>query len=170
MHLRFKCECLWTVFFFFSSRRRHTRFKCDWSSDVCSSDLPGSLGGTVAAIGDQINNVSLLGGQSGTEYDFGKRLPASLSGNVADCLTNQPLSGVTVQLLDSNGHVINTTTTDGQGNYKFNGLAPDGTYGVSEILPPGFIHHDEDVSNAGGTIINDVIAQVALADGTGATG
>src|SRR5438270_10113450 len=29
-------------FFFFSSRRRHTRFDCDWSSDVCSSDLlPG---------------------------------------------------------------------------------------------------------------------------------
>src|SRR5260370_12034220 len=27
------------IFFFFSSRRRHTRFKCDWSSDVCSSDL-----------------------------------------------------------------------------------------------------------------------------------
>src|SRR6185369_8249155 len=28
-----------TTSFFFSSRRRHTRFKCDWSSDVCSSDL-----------------------------------------------------------------------------------------------------------------------------------
>src|SRR3989475_2397209 len=28
-----------TVRFFFSSRRRHTRFDCDWSSDVCSSDL-----------------------------------------------------------------------------------------------------------------------------------
>src|SRR5256886_16925384 len=27
------------LFFFFSSRRRHTRFDCDWSSDVCSSDL-----------------------------------------------------------------------------------------------------------------------------------
>src|SRR4051812_50139405 len=26
--------------FFFSSRRRHTRLTCDWSSDVCSSDLP----------------------------------------------------------------------------------------------------------------------------------
>src|SRR5688572_31128172 len=25
--------------FFFSSRRRNTRFDCDWSSDVCSSDL-----------------------------------------------------------------------------------------------------------------------------------
>src|SRR5437868_9213812 len=29
-------------FFFFSSRRRHTRSKRDWSSDVCSSDLPTS--------------------------------------------------------------------------------------------------------------------------------
>src|SRR2546430_15396608 len=28
-----------TYYFFFSSRRRHTRFDCDWSSDVCSSDL-----------------------------------------------------------------------------------------------------------------------------------
>src|SRR2546430_1559823 len=27
------------VVFFFSRRRRHTRFDCDWSSDVCSSDL-----------------------------------------------------------------------------------------------------------------------------------
>src|SRR6266705_4978382 len=31
-------------FFFFSSRRRHTRSYGDWSSDVCSSDLPMSLG------------------------------------------------------------------------------------------------------------------------------
>src|SRR5256886_9350357 len=31
--------CVQIVFFFFSSRRRHTRFDCDWSSDVCSSDL-----------------------------------------------------------------------------------------------------------------------------------
>src|SRR5690606_41676218 len=28
-------------YFFFSSRRRHTRFSRDWSSDVCSSDLRG---------------------------------------------------------------------------------------------------------------------------------
>src|SRR6267142_4319354 len=38
-------NCLMTTrgrrifFFFFSSRRRHTRLTCDWSSDVCSSDL-----------------------------------------------------------------------------------------------------------------------------------
>src|SRR2546430_15837266 len=33
------------MFFFFSSRRRHTRFDCDWSSDVCSSDLRHVLSG-----------------------------------------------------------------------------------------------------------------------------
>src|SRR5437763_4852609 len=31
--------------FFFSSRRRHTRYIGDWSSDVCSSDLYDSIGG-----------------------------------------------------------------------------------------------------------------------------
>src|SRR5476649_3041867 len=31
-------------FFFFSSRRRHTRSLCDWSSDVCSSDLVYACG------------------------------------------------------------------------------------------------------------------------------
>src|SRR2546427_2012516 len=37
---------MWTLSmfsFFFSSRRRHTRFDCDWSSDVCSSDLMDKL-------------------------------------------------------------------------------------------------------------------------------
>src|SRR5260370_26203261 len=33
-----KYGALSTASVFFSSRRRHTRFKCDWSSDVCSSD------------------------------------------------------------------------------------------------------------------------------------
>src|SRR5690606_39374957 len=32
-----------TELFFFSSRRRHTRFSRDWSSDVCSSDLQSGL-------------------------------------------------------------------------------------------------------------------------------
>src|SRR5690606_39643829 len=41
--------------FFFSSRRRHTRFSRDWSSDVCSSDL--------TALGDRVE-VYLDGGPS----------------------------------------------------------------------------------------------------------
>src|SRR5205807_7665010 len=36
--------------FFFSSRRRHTSLQGDWSSDVSSSDLPGTVGATEGAI------------------------------------------------------------------------------------------------------------------------
>src|SRR5256886_3908022 len=56
--------------FFFSSRRRHTRFDCDWSSDVCSSDLAkgalnslflglGAVSLLVGAVG--VGNVMLIG-------------------------------------------------------------------------------------------------------------
>src|SRR2546422_8032006 len=38
--MSFSGDCSCVVFFFFSSRRRHTRCRRDWSSDVCSSDLP----------------------------------------------------------------------------------------------------------------------------------
>src|SRR2546430_13187674 len=46
---RARCLLLW-CFFFFSSRRRHTRFDCDWSSDVCSSDLHLEIAHTVGQI------------------------------------------------------------------------------------------------------------------------
>ena len=36
------------VFFFFSSRRRHTRLRRDWSSDVCSSDLSSYITNTLS--------------------------------------------------------------------------------------------------------------------------
>src|SRR6266568_7026361 len=40
------------MLFFFSSRRRHTRWTCDWSSDVCSSDLSGAESGRSAPAKD----------------------------------------------------------------------------------------------------------------------
>src|SRR5256886_6260185 len=43
---RIVCVCV----VFFSSRRRHTRFDCDWSSDVCSSDLGQSTQGATHLI------------------------------------------------------------------------------------------------------------------------
>src|SRR5438876_4827571 len=44
------------MFFFFSSRRRHTRWTGDWSSDVCSSDLrqPGSGGTRAPSLGREL--------------------------------------------------------------------------------------------------------------------
>src|SRR5438309_6370905 len=46
------------MFFFFSSRRRHTRWNCDWSSDVCSSDLFDA--GNVARVGTDQEAIAAL--------------------------------------------------------------------------------------------------------------
>src|SRR6267143_1259034 len=40
---------VFSCFFFFSSRRRHTSWNCDWSSDVCSSDLGADFALVTAA-------------------------------------------------------------------------------------------------------------------------
>src|SRR5438067_2129244 len=62
-------------YFFFSSRRRHTRSKRDWSSDVCSSDLGASdcVGLPCASAWRTSSSVSRRRGQSG---DFFSGWPA----------------------------------------------------------------------------------------------
>ncbi len=130
--------------------------------------LPGSLGGEHNTP-DFITQVGMTTDQHGTDYDFSELLPASISGSVADCLAGVPLSGVTVQLLDVNGNVIRTTTTDDEGDYSFTGLRPGETYGVNEILPPGYMHNDETLGSDGGVIINDAFAQITPGSGVNAT-
>src|SRR6266480_5603152 len=61
------------VFFFFSSRRRHTRLTCDWSSDVCSSDLPRDPGRTGEG----------TPGDSRRAQDLAGRMMAPVAGDLA---------------------------------------------------------------------------------------
>src|SRR2546430_16201703 len=58
-----------TYFFFFSSRRRHTIFDCDWSSDVCSSDLGSSS--TTARTGE--HGPTSAGSARGGSSDAARR-------------------------------------------------------------------------------------------------
>ena len=107
-------------------------------------DMVGSVGGTHPA-DNTLAQIELGSDVHGVNYDFCEELPASISGKVwndtnGDCIyqpqTDIPLSGVQVDLLDSQGTVIATTTTDEQGHYKFEGLRP-GTYSVFEHQPAG---------------------------------
>src|SRR6266487_2365834 len=54
------------AFFFFSSRRRHTTWTGDWSSDVCSSDLQGQARGR-----GRTPPLELLGGRRGQAPERG---------------------------------------------------------------------------------------------------
>src|SRR5690606_34594611 len=64
-------------FFFFSSRRRHTIFSRDWSSDVCSSDLGGNLE-LVAALAVNTPGFPLLASGATDDEDAPLALVASL--------------------------------------------------------------------------------------------
>src|SRR5438034_10865057 len=81
------------LYFFFSSRRRHTRSLCDWSSDVCSSDLvivgagPAGLAAAVYGASEGLNVLLLEtyspGGQAGSSSRIENYLgfPSGISGN-----------------------------------------------------------------------------------------
>src|SRR6266508_5199249 len=71
---------VFTFSFFFSSRRRHTRWPRDWSSDVCSSDLgqppkqPGAVEGWI--LRDVQRGTALIEGRMGLiEVDQGDVVP-----------------------------------------------------------------------------------------------
>src|SRR3989449_1660660 len=53
-------------FFFFSSRRRHTRCSRDWSSDVCSSDLSASL----HKISEMYDRIAFSGAGKYNEFEM----------------------------------------------------------------------------------------------------
>ncbi len=133
-----------------------------------NDETVGSAGGDI--VNDEILHVPLGDGVNGIHYDFCDIRPGSISGQVDDCIADTPLSNVTVQLLDANGKVIETTTTDEEGDYQFTNLKPGQVYGVSEILPAGYVHNDEDVGSAGGSIVNFAIVQIPLGDGVNAVG
>src|SRR2546430_8407627 len=60
-------------FFFFSSRRRHTRFDCDWSSDVCSSDLTyqwTQISGPTVALASPTASKTTFTAVAGQSYVF----------------------------------------------------------------------------------------------------
>src|SRR6266571_6981546 len=86
------------LFFFFSSRRRHTRLTCDWSSDVCSSDLtePGDWQPTPPAFAPaaftQWGGVTPFGLANGSQFRL-RPPPALDSDEYADAYNEVKLVG-----------------------------------------------------------------------------
>src|SRR5688572_31142190 len=72
--------------FFFSSRRRHTRFDCDWSSDVCSSDL-GERDAREYLHTVYEDSLAALLGQLQT--DLGRKDIGVVIGRLSDCAKNE---------------------------------------------------------------------------------
>lgn len=143
-------------------------------------DTPGTHGGVAAsettAIVDRITGAMLDFGDHGLNYNFGELLPGSIAGLVhastsPDCDPDNPeilLSGVRIELLDSQGNLLKTTTTDSQGRYKFDGLKP-GEYRVREVQPTGYYDGDEHLGTAGGVVQDDLFTAIRIGSDVHAT-
>src|SRR5207237_1985387 len=113
--------------FFFSSRRRHTRFKCDWSSDVCSSDLI-YLGKLIS--GEWTGTMQLTEPQAGSDVGA-LRTRAERAPDGSYRITGQKIF-ITYgdhELTDNIVHFVLARLPD----------APAGSRGISLFLIPKFL-------------------------------
>ncbi|WP_198320983.1 SdrD B-like domain-containing protein [Azohydromonas aeria] len=123
--------------------------------------------------------VTLASGEDNRTVDAGVYAPASLGDRVWEDSNGDGrqdtgeagIAGVTVRLRDANGVVVATTTTDAQGNYRFDGLKP-GTYDVQFVTPTGFTVTRQDIgSDAADSDINatGITGQYTLVSGDAVT-
>jgi uncharacterized repeat protein (TIGR01451 family) len=99
---------------------------------------------TSQIVGIVLNANGTSGAASGSiNNNFAEVIPSSIAGTVFLDQNNNgvqnsgdaAISGVSIQLLNSSGTVVQTTTTDSSGNYSFTSLSP-GTYSVQEPTQP----------------------------------
>ncbi len=154
-------------------------------------DTRGSFSGTVGGgsstgiVAPDLFNTIVIGLASqltGTPYNFGELLPASVSGRVYRDLNNNGLNDdgagpaigivtfVTLTGTDDLLNTINTTiSTAADGTYTFGNLRP-GTYTITESQPAGFLDGLDSAGDTGGTLTNDLVSSFVLTSGEANTG
>ena len=137
----------------------------------------GSHGGD-ASLADTISTIPVGWGETLTDYNFCELPPSEISGRVwSDVDLDQrfdegetPISGVRVELVDTDGNAVSRQQTGDDGRYRFTGLAP-GDYSVRETQPDGYFHGGQVIGSAGGAVAaDDLVAGIVLEGGTVASG
>src|SRR3712207_7367879 len=90
-HMTFYYQSYLIICFFFSSRRRHTRYWRDWSSDVCSSDLPRTRSGVCGerpadqvswSCQDCLSGLEVRGVEPAAEHVGGQLVEVGIGGEI----------------------------------------------------------------------------------------
>jgi serine-aspartate repeat-containing protein C/D/E len=139
--------------------------------------IDGVMVGIIDNAGD-ITRVRLPAGKDGTRYDFCKAAPAKVEGYVYHDASNDGsrdpgesgIRNATVNLYDSNGQLVDSTTTNEVGFYQFANLLP-GNYRIEEITPQGFLDGLDRAGTVAGLVVGsatnpgDRISNVVLKQG-----
>ncbi|MEM9826619.1 MAG: SdrD B-like domain-containing protein [Planctomycetota bacterium] len=134
--------------------------------DDAAGTVDGQTIGQAINPGDRITGVTLAGGQTGIEYNFGEWPPGTLEGHVylaapgSDCdghfgAESTPIPGVQIFLEADDGSMVLETRTDSLGHYRFENLPP-GQYTLRQRNPPGTIE-----GSAHPGLLADVVVGVA---------
>src|SRR6266481_7763533 len=107
--------------FFFSSRRRHTRWNCDWSSDVCSSDLAidgaaglANLAAGPTAVGEDASTLAAqLAGDGAQSRPASRSCPAECRG--AECAPGVTSATLQQSETDGSAALVRTVTETNPG-------------------------------------------------------
>ncbi len=138
-------------------------------------DVAGTAGATTST-SDRID-VTLAAGDASIDNAFVETY-ASISGTTFHDLDDDgvrddgenAIAGVTIALLDEFGGVVDSTVTDADGSYVFDGLLA-GTYSVVETQPASYNDGIDTAGDLGGdTSTDDTIAGIVLGAGREATG
>jgi large repetitive protein len=166
---------------------RQPQQPADTLNGTTSAPTGATAGGTAStptAAPSLISGIVLGGGQNAQGANFGELLPAAVGGRVFRDNNNDgtaqagdpPLSGVTITLTGTNdlGQPVSlSTTTDANGEYRFEGLRP-GTYTLTEPTQPpgtgnGITRSGTGTSNAGTasapTTLPSTVSGIVLAPG-----
>jgi 5-hydroxyisourate hydrolase-like protein (transthyretin family) len=83
--------------------------------------------------------VVIGAGAEVTEINFALAPGGRITGTVIETSTSLPLSGVTVKIVDANGKLVSTSSTDSAGGYQSNGGLPTGNYFVRTSNSLGYL-------------------------------
>nr|WP_246109755.1 SdrD B-like domain-containing protein [Roseimaritima multifibrata] len=128
--------------------------------------------------GGRIESIMLPAGGDGIRYDFCEASPAEVSGHVyhdRDQDGNRDsgeegIADVLIELVDTQGTVIATTQTDGNGYYVFEDILP-GTYAIRESQPAGYLDGLDQAGTIAGATVGtaanpgDLIRSIAIKQG-----
>jgi large repetitive protein len=145
-------------------------------------ETAGNAGGS-STVNDSIGGINLGAGQQASGYLFGELPNAAITGTVYldrngsgtldPAPTDGRLPGVTVRLVQgascATGTVLQTTTTDAQGNYAFNNVAAGGSYLVCETQPSGYAQGSDNPGTNGSSGGANAIA-ISNLPATGSSG
>ena len=109
------------------------------------------------SINDRFDGIVVGSDQTATRYDFCEHEPASIKGTVYHDRNDngiqdageEGIANVVIELMDADGNILQTTTTDANGVYCFEDL-PAGDYMIAEQQPVDFIDGQESVGSLGG--------------------